>query len=75
LRDYVAELPGSEAVTSVHVAEGRAETEIVKFAEEHEIDLIAIATRGHSLLEEEIIGTTTDRVIRHAPCPVMTVRG
>ncbi|MCI0489706.1 MAG: universal stress protein [Blastocatellia bacterium] len=75
LREYVNGLPGSELVTSVHVVEGRAESEIVRFAEEHEIDLIAIATRGHSLLEEELLGTTADRVIRHAPCPVMAVRG
>ena len=75
LREYVDGLSGSERVTSIHVAEGRAESEIVRFAEEHEIDLIAIATRGHSLLEDELLGTTSDRVIRHAPCPVLTVRG
>jgi nucleotide-binding universal stress UspA family protein len=75
VRRHVSALPGSEAVASIHVAEGRAETEIVKFAEAQGIDLIAMGTRGHSIIQDEILGTTADRVIRHAPCPVLAVRG
>ncbi|MEW6211710.1 MAG: universal stress protein [Acidobacteriota bacterium] len=75
LKQYISSLEGGEAVTSAHVVEGRAEEEIVRFAEEHQIDLIAISMHGHTGLAEEIIGTTTDRVIRHAHCPVITARG
>lgn len=74
LRHFVAANGGAASVSSYHLAEGRAETEIVRFAEEHGIDLIATATRGHNALEDDILGTTTDRVIRHAPCPVVSVR-
>lgn len=74
LKQYISSLAGGEAVTSAHVVEGRAEDEIVRFAEEHAIDLIAISMHGHTGLVEEIIGTTTDRVIRHSHCPVITAR-
>ncbi len=74
LKTRLASLPGGEAIASVNVAEGRAEREIVKFADENEIDMIVMATQGHGILEDEILGTTTDRVIRHASCPVLTVR-
>lgn len=72
LREFIAAHGGAGSVT-YHLAEGRAETEIARFAEAQGIDLIAIATRGHTALEDDILGTTTDRVIRHAPCPVVTV--
>lgn len=74
LRESVTASGVAGAVSAYHVAEGRAETEIVRFADAEGIDLIAMSTRGHNALEDDILGTTTDRVIRHAPCPVMTVR-
>jgi nucleotide-binding universal stress UspA family protein len=74
LRESVGSSGGAGAVSAYHVAEGRAENEIVRFAEAEGVDLIAISTRGHNALEDDILGTTTDRVIRHAPCPVLTVR-
>ncbi len=75
LKDYVAGLGGADAVTAYHVTEGTAETEIIKFIETHQIDLVAIATQGHSGIQEDLLGSTTDRVIRLAPCPVLAVRG
>lgn len=71
---HIASLPGAEAVTEVHIREGHAETEIVKFAEAQGIDLIAIATHGHTGLREDLLGSTTDRVIRQAHCPVLAIR-
>lgn len=73
LKQFVTALSDSDAVTSYHIAEGRAESEIVRFAEENGIDLIAISSQGHNALEDTILGTTTDRVIRHAHCPVLEV--
>jgi nucleotide-binding universal stress UspA family protein len=75
LRQHISSLPVAEAAVSAHVAEGRAEDEIIRFAKERGIDLIAMATHGHRGLREELLGSTTDHVIREAPCPVMTVRG
>jgi nucleotide-binding universal stress UspA family protein len=33
--------------------------------------LIVMATRGHDSLGDHILGSNTERVVRHAPCPVM----
>jgi nucleotide-binding universal stress UspA family protein len=37
------------------------------------IDLIVMGTQGHSKLEEMLIGSNTEKVVRHAKCPVLTV--
>lgn len=37
------------------------------------VDLIVMGTAGHSKLEEMIIGSNTEKVVRHARCPVLTV--
>ena len=40
---------------------------------EHQPDLVVMGTRGHSDLEEMIIGSNTERVVRHMGCPVLTL--
>lgn len=40
---------------------------------EHKVDLVVMGTRGHSRLEEMVIGTNTERVVRHSKCPVLSV--
>jgi len=47
---------------------------IVDYANEKEIDLIVISTHGCGGLRHSLFGSTTERVIRKSPCPVMTVR-
>lgn len=39
----------------------------------HKVDLIVMGTKGHTKLEEMIIGTNTQKVVRHARCPILTV--
>lgn len=41
---------------------------------EQKVDLVVMGTRGHSKLEEMVIGTNTERVVRHAKCPVLSVQ-
>lgn len=40
---------------------------------EHKVDLVVMGTRGRSGLAEVVIGTNTERVVRHAKCPVLSV--
>jgi len=40
---------------------------------EQKVDLIVMGTKGHTKLEEMIIGTNTEKVVRHANCPVLTL--
>lgn len=44
-----------------------------KYAEIHQVDLIVLGVRGHSLVETMLLGSTTDRVIRGVACPVLSV--
>jgi hypothetical protein len=48
--------------------------EIVRAAEETNTDLIIISTHGHGGWARMLIGSTAERVVRHAPCPVLVVR-
>ncbi|GAQ95574.1 nucleotide-binding universal stress protein, UspA family [Thermodesulfovibrio aggregans] len=47
--------------------------EIIKFSKENNIDLIIIGTLPRSGVERFFVGSTTQRVIRNAPCPVLVV--
>jgi universal stress protein A len=56
------------------VRTGRPFQEIVDAARELDTDLIVIATHGYTGLKHVFLGSTVERVVRHAPCPVLTVR-
>ena len=66
------ELPGSKPER--HVRTGRAYREICEVASDVEADLIVIATHGRTGLRRLMLGSTAERVVRHAPCPVLVVR-
>lgn len=67
----VLEAEGFRAVTTV--VRGRASDEICNYAKENNISIIAIGTHGRSGLEHFLFGSTTERVLRKAPCPVLSV--
>ena len=47
---------------------------IVGAAEDHRIDLIVLATHGRTGVRRLLIGNVAEKVVRHAPCPVLTVK-
>jgi universal stress protein A len=53
---------------------GHAPIEITKAAKELDVDLIMIATHGYTSWRQLCIGSTAERVVRTAPCPVLVVR-
>lgn len=59
---------------SSFVRVGHAPNEITKAATELDIDLIIIATHGYTSWRNLCIGSTSERVVRTAPCPVLVVR-
>ncbi|MCU0598655.1 MAG: universal stress protein [Desulfobacterales bacterium] len=52
---------------------GKPYEELVRYAQLKDMDLIALGTRGRGMVEEILVGSTTDRVIRQAPCPVLSI--
>lgn len=53
---------------------GRAWREITEAATAENADAIVIATHGRSGLAHVLLGSTAEKVVRHAPCPVLVVR-
>ncbi len=53
---------------------GHPSDELTKYAVVNDMDLIVLGVRGHSVMESLLVGSTTDRVVRQAPCPVLSVR-
>lgn len=56
------------------VREGTPFYEIIQVAKEEDIDLIVMGTHGHAGLVHVLLGSVTEKVVRKAPCPVLTVR-
>jgi len=57
-----------------HLAAGHAVQAIVEFIRSRAVDLLVVGFMGHSQLYERIIGSTTDRLVRLAPCAVLVVK-
>jgi len=53
---------------------GTSWTTICGYAERAEIDLIVVATHGRTGLRHVLIGSTAERIVQHAPCPVLVVK-
>lgn len=56
-----------------HLLVGKPYEELIRYAEINDMDLIALGIRGQGMVEELLVGSTTDRVIRRAPCPVLSI--
>jgi nucleotide-binding universal stress UspA family protein len=64
--------PGAVAVTS-KVVEGRVVAELLARARSWPADMIVMGTHGRGGFERWVLGSVTEKVLRQAPCPVLTV--
>jgi nucleotide-binding universal stress UspA family protein len=60
--------------SQIIIKSGKPFLEIIETAAELDIDLIIIATHGHTGVEHLLFGSTAEKVVRKAPCPVLTLR-
>jgi nucleotide-binding universal stress UspA family protein len=66
--------PGvSQAKVALVISSNAAEG-IVNYADKEDVDLIVISTHGRTGLSHLLIGSVAERVVRHAKCPVLSVR-
>lgn len=57
-----------------HVLRGHAVQSIVEFVRTHGFDLLVIGFMGHTALYDRVIGGTSERLVRLAPCTVVVVK-
>ena len=73
LRELVPEEARHWCTPETALLEGNPYEELTRYAESHSIDMIVLGVRGHGLVKTLLVGSTTDRVIRKSPCPVLSV--
>jgi nucleotide-binding universal stress UspA family protein len=73
LCDWIPAEERARCTTRELVRHGDAAEEIIKVAAEEPFDLLVIGAAKRSFFEGMVLGTTTIRAVRHAPCPVLTV--
>ncbi|GAB4241277.1 MAG: universal stress protein [Acidobacteriota bacterium] len=62
-----------EVVVEIGVGDGRVHRDLTEFARREEIDLLVMGTYGLTGFEHALLGSTTERMVRIAPCPVLAV--
>ena len=77
VRSHLQEVVQNHALAlqrvNLHASNGRPFEQICRLARQLDIDLIITATRGRTGLKHLALGSTAERVVRHAPCPVLVV--
>lgn len=56
------------------ISGGSEFVEIVRYARDHAIDMIVMGTHGRGAIAHMLMGSVAEKVVRKAPCPVLTVR-
>lgn len=75
LTGRIADMADEAGLECEQVVEtGKPHAEIVEYAEESDVDVIAMGTSGHSGLEDILLGSVTEKVVRTSDVPVLTVR-
>jgi universal stress protein A len=72
LATFAKEFQGDIEVRTV-LRRGSAYDQITALAEEEDIDVIVMASQGHSGIERFFLGSVAEKILRRAPCPVVTV--
>lgn len=74
LKELVKQEVPPEMESEVIIKSGKPFLEIIETATEIDCDLIIIATHGHTGVEHLLFGSTAEKVVRKAPCPVLSLR-
>ena len=75
---HFATMAGEEGLGDIRLTPlvffGKPAEEIVKVAQDFGIDLIVIASHGRTGIPRVLLGSVAERVLRHAPCPVLVIK-
>lgn len=70
----MAELRDTGVTVHLEPCEGQTAEAIINVAAVRSCDLIVMGSRGRGTFQGLLLGSVSDRVVRHAPCPVLIVR-
>ncbi|MGO8761287.1 MAG: universal stress protein [Desulfobaccales bacterium] len=73
LKELVSHQVSPEVRTRDLVTTGEAAPEILRMAQKEQVDLIVIATHGLTGWRRLVFGSVAEKVVRQAPCPVLTI--
>jgi universal stress protein A len=73
LRQVLSQSEQARVRAELAIEWGMPTEEILRYAKEHEIGLIAMGTHGRGGIARLLIGSVAESVVRHARCPVLTV--
>jgi nucleotide-binding universal stress UspA family protein len=74
LADFTAKKGSSPVPVETRVAVGEAMGEICQAATREHADLIVMGSHGRTGLSHVLLGSVAERIVRHAPCPVLVAR-
>jgi len=74
MEKWAAEVSSKIGAVEKLIVRGAPFVEIIKTAREKKADLIVIGTHGRTGIDHILFGSTAEKVVRKAPCPVLTVR-
>lgn len=75
-REQVASLKAALGLQDLplEIGHGTPYAEVVRIATEGNFDLILVGTHGRGAISHVLLGSCAERVVRHGPCPVLTIR-
>jgi nucleotide-binding universal stress UspA family protein len=74
LEDQVSALKDEYPKITGKLVKGNTFLEIIRVARDDDVDMIVMGTHGRTGLAHVLIGSVAEKVVREAPCPVLTVK-
>ncbi len=73
MEDIIQNINEEFTITS-NILSGDAAEQIVSFAKENDFDLLVLGTHGFKGIGKILLGSVAEKVVRTAPCPVLTIK-
>lgn len=74
MEKIVKMLTDNDIIFTTKIMHGKADEEILKYTKSSHIDMICMSTHGHGNIENMLFGSTSEKVLRKANCPVLAIR-